>query len=288
MKKMISLAMVLTMALGLAACGGSAKYEEQTFTLSRWEVTITNDEVVFSESENCDVLNVYVTAKNTGEDAAAYSSTANVNPYQGEDRLDSGELGDYSQYQNEVEPGETIDVVYSWELIDDRDVIVNFGGYTVAVEDTDITFVVRDRITDEWKAAQEAAAAELAEKMDVSTVSLEGGVTVDVADGWYVDDSDDSEVTVQLNDESGNVEVKTSNLWGTAQEWAEKMAGNYQKDASVLTTQDINGTTYICLPVNDTQFMLFADIGDGYAVRMYGMFISLDDAMAQMELVTLP
>lgn len=288
----IMVGLIAILLLGtLSGCGGSS-YEEQTFALGDWELTITNDEVVYNEKSGCDCLFVYVTAENKSEKKLIYENTANVNVYQGGDYLSSAsemknedgkKVPRLGARQIETEPGKSVELVYGWELKDDRDVKVSFGGYTSAVKATKIDFKVKDRISDEWKAAMEKEKKEKAEKKSKKNVETEG-FTADIAEGWYIDEFNDLSATIHNEALDRDIEVETSASWGTAQEWATAMAGNFQRDGTETVT--VGGTQYIRLTISDDQYMLFADCTDGEnAVRIYIFMMSWEDAQSQVELI---
>lgn len=300
----ISLLAIFVLVL-MAGCGGGgdsggAKYETQTFTLGEfWELTITNDEVVYDEEGECDNLVVYLTAKNISDEKRAFANTANINTYQGEDRnslglgdakdKDGNELHNTSAKDEEIEPGDSIELVYTWELEDDSDVLVNFAGYTITVEGAEITFVVKDRISEEWKDSMEAKKKELADKKSMKSFDVLG-FKGEVAEGWYVDEIDEDKIKlVKEKDDASkgpegyiDIDTKSSSIFGNAQENAKSSAENFKMDGTTKIT--IGGTEYICLSILDDQFMLFKDCADGVnTVKFRSMFMSLDEAKEQIE-----
>lgn len=155
-KKLIAAALVLamTMASGLTGCGDS--YEKQTVTLTGeggetyWELTVTSDEVVFDEGRSHDNLVIYVTAKNTSEDTEKLSNDVIADAVQNGKSLDAGAQieGNYDIMSSEVAPGESVDVIYTFQLEDETQVDVNFHGYTSYVTGGTAVFSVEGRQTE--------------------------------------------------------------------------------------------------------------------------------------------
>jgi hypothetical protein len=85
--------------------------------------------------------------------------------------------------------------------------------------------------------------------------------------------------------ESAYVEVEYSESWGTAKEWAKQMNENYGGDLKI-SDKKIGDVNYTYMEITDSQYMLFADSGNG-AVQIYGMFVNLDDSMDIVKGITI-
>lgn len=301
MKRAMSLiAMVVTgiaLACGLVACGASPDaadhtatqtYEVKTFDLGNYlSYEIYDDEVVFAEDGACDVFLVYAKITNKGDKPWSESKTANVYASQKGENLDWFELHEKSELKlgsTELEPGDSIELVYSWKLNDYSPVTVNFGGYTVSVEDTDITFDIADRQTDESKAAQATAAEEKAAKLTTKELDMEG-CTVALADGWYIDSSSASSAKLK-NDSLGSgayMDISCRTKTSSAQEAIESLNKNFG-GGNTIDTVTIGSVVYYRIIPTDSQFYLVADASTaGNTVKVSGMFLTMDQAARQLE-----
>ena len=304
--------LMLSLTIGLTACGGGTKdkpiepegseepaesgedassYDVKTFQLGEFfEVEIYNDEVVFDSEKGVDVLLVYVRATHIGDKPWPFSSSANVNVFDSTgEKLrfsyiedDKGNtITDLSAADTELESGDSIELVYGWELADYDLVTVSFGGFTSSVEDTEIVFDVAGRQTEGAK----AVAAELEEKKNAGEIEIQD-CTIKLADGWYADSSSDTKAKLK-NDELGNgyVEVSCLTIAESAEAEREKLNSNFGGDKP-LDTVTINGQEYYRLIPNDTQFILLADTSAGDSViKIYGMHFSMDQVTDQLELI---
>ncbi len=127
-----------------------AAYEVQTFDYGEnLQFSIHGEEIRYDSKAETDVFVLYITATVTGEEPWKVNTTANVNPYQGEEKLIYSSIkepgGDYlanslSAGDEEVQPGDSIELVYAWELIDESPVVVSFGGYSASFEPIEIEF----------------------------------------------------------------------------------------------------------------------------------------------------
>lgn len=267
-------------------------YAEQTFILDDWEVTITNDYVAFDDYYKKDNLVVEYTATNKSGKEESFNGIANVIAYQNGENLGTGQLcdengdfvSDYEQALKAVADGTTITGVKVYELIDTSEVTVNFGGYSSDIEDTQIVFEIESRATDEWKAALEQQAADLEAKQNMTGFDFDCvSGEIDKDNGWYVDVMDDEDVELCLTDTDATLTVYSDPDRESAQQWAEFKASGFQKGPESFENRTIGNANYILFPVNDTQFMLFADCSQGGAVMIYGMFTDLDQCMTQLE-----
>ncbi|HUH53416.1 MAG TPA: DUF5067 domain-containing protein [Microbacteriaceae bacterium] len=301
-------ALMLSLTLGLTACGSGAgetvdetveetiesapetgSYDVKTFQLGNfYEVEIYNDDVVFDSEKEVDVLLVYLKATHIGDDPWPFSSAANVNAFDdsGEklrwSRIEdgSGTITDLSAADEELENGESVDLVYGWELTDYNPVTVNFGGFTASVEDTDIVFEVEGRQTEEAK----AVAADIEEKKSAGGVEIEGS-TINLADGWYADSSTDKKAKLKNDDlGKGYVEVSFLPLAESAEAERAKLNDNFGGDKP-LDSVTINGQDFLRLTPNDTQFILLADTSAGNVIKVYGMHFAMDEVTEQLELI---
>ena len=193
-------------------------------------------------------------------------------------------VNDYEQALKAVADGTTITGVKVYELIDTSEVTVNFGGYSSDIEDTQIMFEIESRASDEWKAVLEQQAADLEAKQNMTGFDFDCvSGEIDKDNGWYVDVMDDEDVELCLTDTDATLTVYSDPDRESAQQWAEFKASGFQKGAESLENRTIGNANYILFPVNDTQFMLFADCSQGGAVMIYGMFTDLDQCMTQLE-----
>lgn len=300
-------ALAFALAIGLSACGGQSKegegektpdYEVKSFDLGAYfSVEVYNDEVVFDSAEECDVLLVYVKATNNSDEARAFGDSANINTYGSDGKNlrwsyiegdDGKPICDPSADDvKKIEPGESMEFVYGWEIESYDTARVNFGGYTVATEDTDVEFDLSGRQTEKAKAAQEKAEAELAAKKETSEVNLPG-CTIALAEGWYVDSSDDKKAKLR-NDtlENGYIEVNNMTLATSAQEESEKLNRNYGGGLSIDTVT-IGSQDFYHLKPAPTQFLLLADESEtGHVIKIYGMFLTMDQAADQLAQITI-
>lgn len=258
-----------------------------------WELTVTNDQILYNKEAGCDCLLVYVTAENKGKDARIYNDLANVFSYQGDESLDifqeikdkdGNKVPDLKSGAKSTDSGKSIDLVYGWKLKNDNDVKVSFAGFTVAVKGKDIVFSVKDRITDEWKDSMKSDKESKDSKKNTKNVDAKY-FSLTPADGWYVDNSDETSADLINEATKNKLEIKSSSSRGTAQEWADKMAGNYQKEGTTDTVK-IGDTDYIRLQISDTQYMLFSTCSDGKnVVNIYSMFMSQDETNSQLKLI---
>lgn len=154
-RKIISLlavATVLALSFALIGCGDS--YQEQTVEFDEWTITITNDEVVYDEDNECDNLVVYFTATNNKDRANAFSDRANMQVKQDGEKLqlmqlkdeNGNSLYDFEKWSTQLEPGESIDLVYGSQLISDSPVNFVFSGYSSDIVDAELQFEVADRL----------------------------------------------------------------------------------------------------------------------------------------------
>lgn len=290
----------IALVCGLSACGGGAggsdadadktaeSYEVETFDLGKYlSYEIYNDEVVFAKDGACDAFLVYAKISNVGDEPWSESKTANVHAHQDGESLDWFELHEKSQLKLgsiELEPGDSIELVYSWKLNDYSPVAVNFGGYTVSVEGTDITFDIADRQTDESKAAQAAAADEKASKLTTKELAMEG-CTVTLADGWYVGSSSASSAKLK-NDSLGSgayMDISCRTNTSPAQEAIESLNKNFG-GGNAIDTVTIGSAVYYRIIPADSQFYLVADTSTaGSTVKLSGMFLTMDQAASQLE-----
>lgn len=303
-------ALMLGLTMGLTACGGATdnkvedpqvneesventqdtgSYDVKTFQLGKfYEVEIFNDEVVFDSEKEVDVLLVYLQATHIGDEPWPFSSSANVNAFgdSGEklrwSRIEDGNgvITDLSAADEELENGESVELVYGWELADYNPVTVNFGGFTSSVEDTDIVFDVEGRQTEGAK----AVAADIDEKKNAGEIEIQDA-TIKLADGWYADSSDDRKAKLK-NDDLGKGYVEVSNLPNAESAAAEsnKTNENFGGDKPIDTVT-INGQEFTRLIINDTQFILLTDTSGGSVIKIYGMHFSMDQVTDQLELI---
>lgn len=171
---MITAACALALSLALVGCGGGnaadgeggadsaaaagdakSAYEEQTFEFDEWQVTITNDEVVYDENNECYDLVLYLTATNNKDRENAFSDRANMQCSQDGERLSLGQytdengefLYDFEVWQTKLKTGESIDLIYPIGLISDSPVKVVFSGFSSDIADVELEFEVADRMT---------------------------------------------------------------------------------------------------------------------------------------------
>lgn len=177
MKKIVSLMAVATafaLSLTLVGCGGGnaadgeggadsaaategakSAYEEQTFEFDEWQVTITNDEVIYDEDNECYNLVLYLTGTNNKDRENAFSDRANMQCSQDGERLFLGQyrdengnsLYDFETWQTKLKTGESIDLVYPIALISESPVQVVFSGFSSDIADVELEFEVADRMT---------------------------------------------------------------------------------------------------------------------------------------------
>lgn len=297
-------AFTLSLGVGLTACTSgvdekveetvesseqTSSYDVKTFQLGNfYEVEIYNDDVVFDSEKEVDVLLVYLRATHVGDEPWPFSSSANVNAFDssGEklrwSRIEdgSGVITDLSAADEELEAGESVELVYGWELTDYNPVTVNFGGYTSTVEDTDIVFDLDGRQTDGSK----AVAADIEDKKNAGEIEIQD-VTINLADGWYADSASERKVKLK-NDDLGKGYVEVSLLPNAESAEAEsvKINENFGGDKP-LDTVTINGQEFLRVIPNDTQFILLADTSGGSVIKIYGMHFSMDQVTEQLELI---
>ncbi len=300
-RALLALFMIALLMLNVTACGPKSdeggmeaptqSYEEQTFVMDNWEVTITKDSLVYEDYYECDDFVVYVTAKNIGEEAAKFSETANFVAFQNGETLDWGQAKENDEFllnnqaaQEETAAGETVDAVYAWALKDDSAVTVKFGGYTVDTESTELTFEVADRITDTWKESIAAKEAEEAEKQSATGFDMVG-VSGEFVDGWYAEYITDKDTELKRDGADGTITITSSTSRESAQAWAEQTVGNFSEPKEI-TSVTIGATTYLCIVVNDTQVELYVD-GTDAVVKIRGMFCTLEDITPQVEAFTI-
>lgn len=310
MKKKLAIMMagiMMISMLSLVGCGGSDNggstdsaesekvvFESQTFMFGDWEITTTDDAVLFDEVTECDHYLLYFTAKNTSDKSRAISVDDNIWAYQHDESLywswitdenDEVLTSDYDVLDQEVEPGEKVDLVYGWELEDDSTVTVYFRAFTVDIETTEWVVEVKDRITTEWKDVQEAEKAAIEEKKNATEFDIVGA-SAELVDGWYIDESYEDEVKLVREGEAGYIRIECADWGKTAQEEAEELAGNFNMDVSSITTVEIGDVEFVCLPVLDDQVYLFTESSEG-VVSVNTMFYTLDAVMNQIDAMTI-
>lgn len=267
--------------------GGDSNYETQTVILTGerdeqyWEITVTNDEVVFNEEYQEDEILISVTARNLSEEAAILDNDVIATATQNGNNLSSSSGGEdtYEKLNTPVEPGDSVELVYARVLEDYSQVQVEFHGYTSYVTGGTVVFDVEGRQTEEAKAAAEAEAA----KRDARSLDIEY-VTADIADGWYIDESDDDSAKIAQDGEDKGYLRITVSFADSPKAAAERNQSLYA-DAKISTVI-INGTEYQYLEINDSQFELYAACSNGDIFVISGMFVDLDTAMPQMEKIT--
>ena len=299
-------ALMLGLTFGLTACGGgtdnkaeapaesveeTSSYEVKTFQLgTSFEVEIYDDEVVFDSEKDVDVLLVYLRATQIGDEPRSFSSSANVIAYDANgDKLrwsriedaSGNTITDLSAADSKLETGESVELVYGWQLADYNPVTVNFGGFHSGVEDTEIVFEVEGRQTEGAK----AVAADIEEKKNAGEIEIQDS-TIKLADGWYADSSDDRKAKLK-NDDLGNgyIDVSYLPLAECAKAEREKLNQNFGGNKP-LDTVTINGQKFYRLIPNDTQFILLVDTSaSGGVIKIYGMHFSMDQVTDQLELI---
>ncbi|MBR3690655.1 MAG: DUF5067 domain-containing protein [Eggerthellaceae bacterium] len=159
MKRLSIIAIVaaaLTLCLALVGCsGGGSKYQEQTVEFDGWEITITNDQVIYDEEEQTNNLIVWFTAKNNKDRAASMNGDANMQVSQDGEKLFLAQVVDengknyyvFEDWMTEIEPGESIDLASGAELISDSPVKFVFSGSSSDIVDAELEFAVADRMT---------------------------------------------------------------------------------------------------------------------------------------------
>ena len=142
-----------------------------------------------------------------------------------------------------------------------------------------VVFDVEGRQTEGAKAAEEAEAAKKeARNLDILYV------TAEIADGWYIEESDDDSAQIKQDADNGGYLRITTIFADSPKEAAESDQSIYAD--SKLSTKTINGTEYQYLKINDTQFALYAQCSTGEIFSVLGMFVDLDNAMPQLEKIT--
>lgn len=266
-------------------------YEPIVIQYENWELTVTKEEIIYDDYYKCDSLYLHITAVNNGDAAARLADISNFLAYQHEDNLDWGQIQDENgefilntdAAKEETPAGGSIELLYGWQLEDDSTVTISFGGYTIDNEKVTLDIEVKDRISKEWKDAAAAAAAELEEKQSVNGFDILG-VSGELADGWYINSSDDKSVELMKEGVSGYVSISCADYKDSAQEWAESQAANYQEQKPI-TSETIGANTYVCLTVMEDQVMLFMETSEG-VVKIQSMFYTLDDMRTQVEALT--
>ena len=314
----ILLAIVLAGAMcsGLAACGlgetpgassqdaqesesdealqGVVLYDVDAFELDGWSVEITDAEIVFDESSGKDDLIVYLTAKNGNSEAGSFAGVANIFAYQGDAELrqanamkDDGEFYlNLDPFNELVEPEKEIELMYGWELEGYDTLEVIFTGFYEGVERNVVHFDVSNCQTDEAAAVAAGALDGVDAKHAAKGAKLEG-VQLEVVEPWFLDSSDDTHAELRQDDSPAQLSVVVSDEQESAEAWANRIRENYTEGSDVSTVR-VGVNTFYCFYPTETQFQLFADCpGGGRAVNIRGMFLTLEEATAQIESIAL-
>ena len=301
----------LVLALALTACGGGggggtssggsdsagggtdqqqqASFDNITFDIGDISVDIHGSEVVFNAQYEVDVLHLYGTITNNGDEP--------FNPYdlevdgmQGTQLLRVAQTRDADGHflidQNKGEdlaPGASAEVVWGWELkwYDDP-VVVTFSSYYAPEDETVVEFDVSGSETEDH-----AAIAPAADDADHTIADITGATVTLPNDSWYFESSSTASAKVKNDENGASVNVVYSSTSTSAQEDAETNHGNFS-DAGDITTVEINGVEWVYFePVPGSQFMIFAESPSGGVVQAYGMFASYDECMDLLEKIEL-
>lgn len=308
MKKLLALVLALVLTFSLAGCGSSdkkddkeaqaEKYDSQEVTYEgNFKIKSTADEVTYNENDHTDNLIVSFKITNIGKEDAKFSSIANIIVKQGEDSLGYSQLQDkdgkwvYSLDADEdIKAGESKDLKGAWILKDpEADVVVSFNGWGFESGAGDMTFKVAGTESEEHAAYVKEQESILAAKKETKEASI-NGADIKIIDGWYLDDSSEDSAKITKEDKDDGVtpyvELSYSTTWGNAKKWSKTMNKNYGGKCKIDSVK-VNGTNYVRMAINDSQFMLFADTKDGGAIRMYGMFINFKNAKKVIENITI-
>ncbi len=305
MKKVVTLVTVMAMTAALCACGSSGKkdskdakekstYEVQKLTYEgNFEIEVVGDEVVFNEDDGTDNIVVDLVVKNISKEAKSFTTVANINTKQGEESLGYSQLQDKDgnfivtvNSDEEIKPGETAKLKCGYVLNDpETDVVISFNGWVTESGAGDATFKVAGRETEEHKAYVKEQESILEAKKTAKEADITGAV-IKLPEGPYFDEFDEKSAKIMVKEgESAYVEVEYSESWGTAKEWAKQMNENYGGDLKI-SDKKIGDVNYTYMEITDSQYMLFADSGNG-AVQIYGMFVNLDDSMDIVKGITI-
>ncbi len=299
MKKGIAVFAVMAMTVALCACGSSGKkdskgdgkdskpaYDVQTVTYKdNFKVEIVGDEVIYNEEDGTDNLIVDIKVTNIGKEAKIFTTVANITTKQGEESLGWSQLRDKDDNfvatlnsEEEIKPGKSTTLKGGWILNDsETDVVIEFNGWVTESGAGNVTLKVSGRETKEHQSYVVEQESILAAKKEAKEADITAAV-VKLPEGAYFDEFDEKSAKVMVKEgESAYVEVEYSTSWGTAKEWADTMNGNFGGD-NKITEKKIGDITYQYMEINDSQYMLFVDSGEG-AVRVYGMFVNLEDSM---------
>ncbi|MCR5737647.1 MAG: DUF5067 domain-containing protein [Eubacterium sp.] len=299
MKKGIAVLAVMAMTVALCACGSSEKkdskgagkdskpaYDVQTVTYKEnFKVEIVGDEVIYNEEDGSDNLIVDIKVTNIGKEAKTFTTVANITTKQGEESLGWSQLRDKDDNfvatlnsDEEIQPGKSTTLKGGWIINDpEADVVIEFNGWAMESGAGNVTLKVAGRETKEHQSYVVEQESILAAKKEAKEADITAAV-VKIPEGAYFDEFDEDSAKVMVKEgESAYVEVEYSTLWGTAKEWADSMNGNFGGD-NKITEKKIGDITYQYMEINDSQYMLFVDSGEG-AVRVYGMFVNLEDSM---------
>lgn len=269
-------------------------YDAESFELDGWSVKITDAEIVFDKRSGRDDLVVYMTAKNGNDEAGAFSGVANIFATQGNRDLrqanamkDNGEFYlDLDPFNEPVESGKEIEIMYGWELEDYETVNVVFTGFYEGVERNTVHFDVAACQSDEAAAVEAGERVGVDAKHAAKDAALEGA-KITLVDPWYLDSSDGTHAELRQDETPAQLSVVTSDEQESAEAWANRIRENYTEGSNVSTVR-VGGTTFFCFYPTDNQFLLFADCPDGeHAVNIRGMFVTLEEATPQIEEIVL-
>ena len=125
-------------------------------------------------------------------------------------------------------------------------------------------------------------------EIEIPFVCCEEHLTVNLADGWEIGELS-SDTNLKLL-QSGTDAYITVALWTNtknATEWADSQVSNYANKASIQDVE-INGRAFKLITPDDVknQFVAFSDIEEGSIIKYAGMFVSFEDALPQLEALT--
>lgn len=303
MRKIISLFLILTMCVGLVACGSNIAtskpgYKEQKVTYKKlFEVTCVNDEIICEKDSiiKADDLVLTLNVKNISDSDRKFSSVSYFDVKQGDKPLypasyknKKGKL--YSSYENKViEDGDTMTIKYAWQLKDhDDDVVVNFINKKTGATVGKMKFKVKGRQTGENISYEKESKREYKDKLKIKKVKLKS-CTVKVPKGWFVRSKTSNNVSLQKKTKNPDGVIKSIsvNSFGVkvknAKAEAKRRASFFSVNKKDVKEFTVDGKTCYGFNASDHQFEILGKSSKGYGFEISGTGIGYDEAKSIID-----
>lgn len=297
MNRVIGLILVLTLSLGLVACGSSSKdassdpnYKEQEVTYKGdFDVKCINDEIVCGDefSGKADYLVITLDVKNISKEKKRFTSYANMNAKQGKKTLNLGNLKDkkgkpYYYYRDQyIKPGKTATLKYDYKLENHKDdVVVKFDGFVVGTGAGKMTFETEGRKTKEYAKYEAESKKEHESQAKIKKVDM-NACKVTVPKGWIFKNTSKTYTNMQKDkkDTFNTISVSTtSTKIKSAKKEAKAYRKNFKDKKLKVKSYKVDGNTFYGFEPTGDQFYLYGKSSKGYRVEISGMGISYKDA----------